>query len=49
VPQPTIEEILEVETDRGSLMREKPGGVASKISAVVVLYPGFSKGKISIF
>jgi hypothetical protein len=37
VPPPTIGEILVVETGRGLLMREKPGGVASKSSAAVVL------------
>jgi hypothetical protein len=37
VPPAAIEESLKVETGRGLLMREKPGGVASKRLAGVVL------------
>jgi hypothetical protein len=42
----TIEEFSEVETGRGLLMKEKPGGVASELSSSgTTRYPGFSKGK----
>lgn len=38
MPPPTVEEILEVETGLRLLMIEKPGEVASKRSAVVVIW-----------
>jgi hypothetical protein len=37
VPPPITDEVLDEETGRGLLMRVKPGGVASRSSAEVVL------------